>query len=59
MIKPNFLSDSCKSVLYDSNAKSCRFLSISLQNVHNPKNYFVYSKNVDLYESSCLKSEFL
>uniref|UniRef100_A0A0R3RJF9 Apple domain-containing protein n=1 Tax=Elaeophora elaphi TaxID=1147741 RepID=A0A0R3RJF9_9BILA len=43
----------CRAVLYDKKAAQCRYLNVSIQNVHNTKKFFTRSEDVDLYENNC------
>ncbi|OZC10646.1 hypothetical protein X798_02395 [Onchocerca flexuosa] len=43
----------CRAVLYNKKLAQCRYLNVSIQNVHNAKKFFGYSEDVDLYENNC------
>ncbi|CAG9533441.1 unnamed protein product [Cercopithifilaria johnstoni] len=43
----------CRAVLYNKKAAQCRYLNVSIQNVHDTKKFFKRSKDVDLYENNC------
>ncbi|CAJ0572003.1 unnamed protein product, partial [Mesorhabditis spiculigera] len=43
----------CLAVLWQDSKHICELASISLQAVHNPRQFFAYDKETDLYESNC------
>ncbi|KAL3983245.1 hypothetical protein ACH3XW_50395 [Acanthocheilonema viteae] len=43
----------CRAILYNEKAMQCRYLNVSIQNVHNTKKFFKRSEDVDLYENNC------
>ncbi|VIO87940.1 Uncharacterized protein BM_BM3981 [Brugia malayi] len=43
----------CRAVLYNEKVAQCRYLNVSIQNVHSAKKFFKRSVGVDLYENNC------
>ncbi|KAK6111618.1 hypothetical protein QQG55_44375 [Brugia pahangi] len=49
----------CRAVLYNEKVEQCRYLNVSIQNVHNAKKFFKRSVGVDLYENNCFPENFI
>uniref|UniRef100_A0A915PPP5 Apple domain-containing protein n=1 Tax=Setaria digitata TaxID=48799 RepID=A0A915PPP5_9BILA len=45
--------EQCRATLYNKKSAQCRYLNVSIQNVHNMKRIFKGSEEVDLYENNC------
>ncbi|VDN00760.1 unnamed protein product [Thelazia callipaeda] len=51
--------EQCRASLYNKEFAHCRYLNVSIQNVHNIRKFFKHSKNVDLYENNYFTENYL
>ncbi|KAM3725085.1 Beta-glucosidase-like SFR2, chloroplastic [Dirofilaria immitis] len=52
-------NDYCRAVLYNKKLSQCRYLNISIQNVHNVKKFFKRNEDVELYENNCFSENLI